>query len=95
MISEKFSAPIVKTPPSDCSALEALGINTTVINPLPLLKEGQVSEILGANGYLDNSSWYDCHSESDSLSKISIPEMQEFVEEILLPLVSCDNSSDV
>jgi hypothetical protein len=95
IISEKFSAPIVRTPPSDCSALEALGINTTVINPLPLLKEGEVSEILGANGYLDNSSWYDCHSESDSLSKISIPEMQEFVEEILLPLVSADISSDV
>lgn len=89
-ISQRFSAPIVKTPPSDCSALEAAGINTTVLNPLPLLKEGMVSEILGSNGYLDNSGWFDCHSKSDSLSKISISEMKEFVEEILVPIVSED-----
>ena len=86
-ISEKFSAPIYNTPPSDCSALDSAGINTTVINPLALLEEGKTSDILGKHGFLDNSSWFDCHSESDSLDKISTLDMKEFVEEILLPIV--------
>lgn len=87
-INKKFGAPIVRTPPSDCSALEAAGIDTTVLNPLQLLSEGETSEILGAHGYLDNSSWYDCHTSNDSLDKISVPDMKEFVEEVLIPIVS-------
>jgi hypothetical protein len=86
-INQRFGAPIVQVPINDCLVLDSAGINTTVINSLPLLTEGE-SDILGPHGYLDNNSWLDCHSKSDTLSKISTKEMKEFVEEILFPLVS-------
>lgn len=86
-IVEKFQAPVANTPPSDCFSFEDAGIDTTVLNPLALLSEGKSSDILGPNGYLDNSTWYHCHSLEDSLDKISISDMQEFVEEVLVPIM--------
>lgn len=85
-IKRKFGSPIIRVPLNDCYALEKEGINTTVINPLPLLSEGE-SEILGKAGFLDDSLLLNIHSEKDSLNTICITEMQEFVEEILLPIV--------
>lgn len=82
-----FDAPVVQTPGSDCYALEAYGIDTNVINPLPLLTEGQ-SSIPTSEGYLDNSSWWLCHSDEDTLDKISTKDMEEFVTEVLVPIVT-------
>jgi hypothetical protein len=82
-----FNPPIKRTPPSDCYAMIKQGIDTNVINPLPLLTEGE-SDMMNERGFLDNSSWYLCHSDEDSFDKISIKEMEEFVTEVLLPIVS-------
>jgi hypothetical protein len=82
-----FNPPIKRTPLSDCYAMIEYGIDTNVINPLPLLTEGQ-SDMMNERGFLDNSSWYLCHSDEDSFDKISIKEMEEFVTEVLLPIVS-------
>lgn len=89
-IHEKFDAPIISVPLNDCNALERAGINTTVINPLPLLTEGE-SDILSPAGFLDDSGLYDIHTSNDNLSKISVPEMKEFVEEILVPIAIDEN----
>ena len=82
-----FDAPVVQTPPSDCSAISKYGIDTNVINPLPILFEGE-SDIKYGDAFLDNSSWHRCHSKEDSLDKISIMEMHEFVTEVLYPIVT-------
>ena len=85
-IKEMFGPPVKRTPGSDCLPLYMNGIDTNVINPLPLLLEGK-SDMLNENGYLDNSSWYLCHSMMDTFDKISIQDMEEFVTEVLVPLV--------
>jgi len=85
-IKDLFNPPVKNTPGSDCFPLNVSGIDTNVINPLPLLTEGQ-SDMLNENGYLDNSSWYICHTEMDTFDKISIEDMEEFVTEVLVPIV--------
>ena len=82
-----FNPPVKRTPTSDCYAMIEHGIDTNVINPLPLLLEGE-SDMANERGFLDNSSWYLCHSDEDSFDKISIKEMEEFVTDVLLPIVS-------
>jgi hypothetical protein len=82
-----FDAPVVQTPPSDCYAIAKYGIDTNVINPLPMLLEGE-SNIKQGDGFLDNSSWYRCHSKEDSLDRISFSDMHEFVTEVLYPIVT-------
>jgi len=82
-----FDAPVVQTPPSDCYAISRYGIDTNVINPLPMLLEGE-SGIKQGDSFLDNSSWYLCHSKGDSLDKISLKDMNEFVTEVLYPIVT-------
>jgi len=85
-IKALFNPPVKRTPGSDCLPLYRNGINTNVINPLPLLLEGE-SDMMNENGYLDNSSWYLCHSDMDTFDKVSIQDMEEFVTEILVPIV--------
>jgi hypothetical protein len=82
-----FDAPVVQTPPSDCYAISRYGIDTNVINPLPMLLEGE-SGIKQGDSFLDNSSWYLCHSKADSLDKVSLKDMNEFVTEVLYPIVT-------
>jgi hypothetical protein len=89
-----FNPPMVQTPGSDCYGLMQYGIDTNVINPLPLLTEGKTSEIEHENGYLDNSSWWLCHSDEDTLDKISMRDMEEFVTEVLVPIVTTKTKVD-
>jgi len=90
-LSEKiiklFDPPMFRTPPSDSVALQSLGIDSNVINPLPLLTEG-TSPIQSWSGYLDNSSWSRCHRDEDTLEHISTKDMYEFVTKILVPIVT-------
>lgn len=85
-IKNLFDPPIHPTPGNDCYILSRYGIDTNVINPLPILLEGE-SSIKTSEGYLDNSSWWLCHSDDDTLDKISINDMEEFVSEVLVPIV--------
>lgn len=85
-ITEMFGAPSFPTPPSDTVAFRKDGIDSTVINPLPLIKENK-SDMKYGDMYFDNSSWWKCHTIYDSVDLISTKDMKEFVEEILLPLV--------
>jgi len=86
-ILKLFDPPMYRTPPSDSVALQSLGIDSNVINPLPLLTEGE-SEIRSWDGFLDNSSWGRCHTLEDSLDHISLRDMDDFVTKILVPIVS-------
>ena len=76
----------MRTPGNDCIPLIAMGIDTTVINPLPITLEESLLE--NENGFLDVKMLNKCHSEIDNLDNISIEDMKDFVENILIPIVS-------
>jgi hypothetical protein len=81
-----FEAPVFSTPPSDTVIFRREGIDSTVINPLPIVSEN-FSNMPTQGGYLDNSSWWRCHTEEDSVDQISIDDMHQFVTKILVPLI--------
>jgi hypothetical protein len=86
-ILKYFDAVVSPVPGSDCIPLIKAGIDSTVINPLPLLLEGE-SNLVSKSGFLDNSSWKLCHSDMDTLDRISTDDMYEFVTEILVPILT-------
>ena len=67
---------VMPVPFNDSEIFRDNGIDSIVINPLPLLEDGS----------LDTSVLHLCHSIEDSVDKISISDMKEFVEDVLLPL---------
>ena len=86
LIIEMFNPTVIKTPVSDTTAFRMAGIDSTVLNPLPLLTEG-VSFISNDRGFLDNRSWSRCHTDEDSLAHISLDDMSSFVNNILVPIL--------
>ena len=89
-IASEYACPIVNVPFNDSYILESNGINSCVINPLPTLDDPDLKRpLLEHNGNkLDSSILYLCHSERDTWDKCSFDEMQEFVSEVLVPLVA-------
>ena len=84
-----FDCPVVRTPFNDAVTLRKYGIDSTVINPLPPLPEGQESKVQFNDGkFLDFNLLYNCHSPSDTLSTISPEDMKEFVEEVILKILA-------
>jgi hypothetical protein len=85
-IVSKFNPPVFKTPFNDSVVFRKNGIDSLVINPLPIsiiktdLKYGE--------NYLDPSILNNCHTDRDSIQSISISDMKEFVEEVLLKIIA-------
>lgn len=65
-------------PFNDSVILRKHGIDSVNVNPTPLDEEGE----------LDFSPLSLCHSIEDSLDKISVEEMKNYVEDILVPICS-------
>ena len=82
-----FDCPIVCTPFNDSVIFRKHGIDSVVINPLPVLAEG-ISSVKWGDDYLDFSLLSNCHSKHDTLSTISVNDMQKFVEKVLVPIVT-------
>lgn len=87
-IVELFNCPIVNTPFNDSVIFRKSGIDSVVINPLPALPAGKKSEIFFEGEYLDASLLFRCHKPSDSVDKIDTGDMEEFVEEVVLKILS-------
>lgn len=77
-IKSLFDCPITRTPFNDSVIFRKNGIDSCVINPLPILD----------NGELDYSLLYNCHSKRDTIDTIDVDDMKEFVEEILLKILT-------
>jgi hypothetical protein len=87
-IKSLFDCPIYQTPYNDSTTYRRNGIDSVVINPIPPLNEGKTSQVRwDENTYLDNSLLRNCHSEKDSISTISVDDMKEFVEDVLLKIL--------
>lgn len=65
------------TPFNDAEIFRRHGLDSLVINPLPRLGSGE----------FDWSGLARCHSISDSLETIDVADMQQFVEEVLVPIM--------
>ena len=86
-IIQTFDPPVVRTPFNDSVVFRRNGIDSCVINTLPVLESGK-SEIQTKDGkYLDFNMLFNCHSKNDSLDKISPRDMSDFVEKILINIV--------
>lgn len=77
--------PILDTPFNDSEIFIENGIDSVVINPLPIIEEESMLE--NDNGFLDISMLYNCHSMDDSLSTIDHRDMESFVKNIVLKLL--------
>lgn len=83
-----FDCPIVQTPFNDAVIFRRYGIDSVVINPLPPLPKGVISQVQwDEETYLDFSLLYNCHSPKDSVSTISPEDMKEFVEEVVIKIL--------
>lgn len=86
-IKSLFNCPIVKTPFNDSVIFRKYGIDSCVINPLPPIDE-ETQVQWDETTYLDFSLLFNCHSQRDTLDTISIDDMKEFVEEVVLKILS-------
>jgi hypothetical protein len=90
-IKSLFNCPVVQTPFNDASIFVKNGIVSTVINPLPpLIKKSVYSkEVISYDGTpLDFSIVYNCHSMKDSLDTIDPKDMKDFVEKVVMKILS-------
>ena len=87
-IVDMFNCPIVQTPYNDSVTIRKNGIDSCVINPLPPLNEGTSNVKWSEDTYLDYKLLFNCHTSRDTLSTIDINDMKEFVEEVLIKILS-------
>lgn len=86
-IKSIFNCPITSTPYNDSVTFRRNGIDSVVINPLPPLNEGTSKVKWNDTTYLDYSMLYNCHSQKDSIDTISVDDMKEFVEDVLIKIL--------
>lgn len=87
-----FDCPTISTPFNDSVIFRSHGIDSVVINPLPILHEGE-SPVMWKDQYLDYSMLHNCHSQRDTLETISTSDMRDFVERVLVPIFTKKNGS--
>jgi hypothetical protein len=87
-IKSIFDCPVYNTPYNDSVTYRRNGIDSVVINPIPPLNEGRTSQVRwDDNTYLDNSMLRNCHSERDSIDTISVDDMKQFVESVVMRIL--------
>jgi hypothetical protein len=87
-IKKIFNCPVVNTPFNDSVIIRNYNIDSCVINSLPPLPEGEKSSIkFDDSTYLDYRYLYHCHNEKDNLNSISVNDMKEFTEEVVLKII--------
>lgn len=87
-IKRLFNCPVFQTPFNDSVVFRKNGIDSVVINPLPVIKEGNSPIIWSEGIFLDHTLLFNCHSEKDSIDSIDVDDMKEFVEEVLVRILS-------
>jgi Zn-dependent M28 family amino/carboxypeptidase len=87
-IKSIFDCPITNTPYNDSVTFRKNGIDSVVINPIPPLNEGKSSVKWNDDTYLDFSMLYNCHSSKDTISTISVDDMKEFVEDVVIKILA-------
>lgn len=81
-----FNCPVTSTPFNDSVIFRKNGFDSCVINPLPR-SINEKSENLNEDILLDYSYLYNCHRPSDSLDTISVDDMRNFTEKVLVKII--------
>ena len=85
-IANRFECPVVNVPFNDSIIFKKHGINSTVVNPLPITEvQGPIVNKDGQ--YLDFKMLFNCHTPKDTVETIDPNDMKEFVEEICLKII--------
>ena len=87
-IKSLFDCPVFQTPYNDSVTFRRNGIDSCVINPLPILLKGKSNIKWNDNTYLDHKILFNCHSIKDNINNISVDDMKEFVEEVVIKILS-------
>lgn len=88
-IKNLFNCPVVQTPYNDSVTIRKNGIDSCVINPLPPLTDGKTSDVKWDDKtYLDFSLLFNCHSSKDSIQTIDVNDMKDFVENVVIKILS-------
>jgi hypothetical protein len=87
-IKSIFDCPITNTPYNDSVTFRKNGIDSCVINPIPPLNEGKSQVKWDDTTYLDFSMLYNCHSSKDTIDTISVDDMREFTEDVVLKILA-------
>ena len=87
-IKTLFDCPIVRTPFNDSVTFRRNGIDSVVINPLPPVLEGKTNVKWDDETYLDYSMLFHCHSTKDTVATIDPTDMKEFVEDVVLKILT-------
>ena len=87
-IKSIFDCPITNTPYNDSVTFRKNGIDSVVINPIPPLNEGKSQVKWNDSTYLDFSMLYNCHSSKDTIDTISVSDMKEFIEDVVLKILA-------
>ncbi len=87
-IKSIFDCPVVDTPFNDSVIFRRNNIDSCVINPIPPLTEGKTSIVKYGDDYLDYSMLFNCHSSRDTVATIDPNDMKEFVEDIVIKILS-------
>jgi Peptidase family M28 len=89
-IKSLFNNPTLDTPFNDSVIFRKNGIDSCVINPLPVIPDASLDEGLGWDDEtrLDSSILYYCHTPKDTVDLINIKEMQEFTEEVVYKILT-------
>jgi len=88
-IKKMFDCPVVQTPFNDSVTFRKNGIDSCVINPIPPLPDGEKSGVKwDENTYLNFKLLYNCHTERDTIDSIDPKDMKEFVEEVVIKILS-------
>ena len=85
-IVSMFNCPIFRTPYNDSVTIRKNGIDSVVINPLPIDLDG-VSNIIHNGVPLNTKILFNCHTPKDTVDKISIEDMKVFTEEVLYEIL--------
>lgn len=87
-IKSIFECPIVKTPFNDAVVFRRNGIDSVVINPLPPTIDSEESIVKWNDStFLDFKLLFNCHTERDTLDTISVDDMKDFVENVVIPIL--------
>lgn len=87
-IKSLFDCPVINTPFNDSVIFRKNKIDSCVINPIPPLTEGKKSHVKYEDKFLDYSMLYNCHSSRDTIATIDPNDMKEFVEEVVIKILS-------
>ena len=85
-IKSIFECPVVDTPFNDSIIFRRNGIDSCVINTLPVTDTPSKVQ-WDENTFLDYKMLFNCHSANDNLASISTNDMKEFVENVLVKIL--------